>query len=180
METGIHDKKITQQELADSIGTTRQAIAQYLDGSVYPNAEKVSRIADFFDISADYLLGRNNEKSAKSMQQFSDEIDVLAKNLQSLYGRDSIINKLSQAAHLIGEIEKCGYSGESLDGYIQIMLMSCEYTFAAYLNIIKTPESAKDNYIRMLKDTQATTNYMRDFKDGLVKSAGALEELENS
>ncbi len=49
--------KVTQQDLAASVGTTRQAISQYADGSVQPNIEKLYKIAEYFKVSADYLLG---------------------------------------------------------------------------------------------------------------------------
>lgn len=56
----MKDKKVTQQELATSVGTTRQAISQYADGSVQPNIEKLYKIAEYFHISADYLLGMSD------------------------------------------------------------------------------------------------------------------------
>jgi transcriptional regulator with XRE-family HTH domain len=48
----------TQKELADYIGVSRQSISQYMDGSSQPVANKVAQIADYFKVSADYLLGR--------------------------------------------------------------------------------------------------------------------------
>lgn len=52
----------TQVELAKAINVTRQSIAEYRLGKTQPSAEKLSKIADFFDTSADYLLGRTNAK----------------------------------------------------------------------------------------------------------------------
>lgn len=49
--------KATQQDVAAAVGTTRQAISQYADGSVQPNIEKLYKIAEYFSVSADYLLG---------------------------------------------------------------------------------------------------------------------------
>lgn len=57
MSEGIDGKKTTQQDLAVATGYTRQAISQYMDGSVIPNAEKLAVISKFFNVSADYLLG---------------------------------------------------------------------------------------------------------------------------
>jgi len=48
----------TQAQLAEQIGTTRQAVSQYMDGSVQPNIEKLYKISNYFKVSADYLLGR--------------------------------------------------------------------------------------------------------------------------
>ena len=53
----------TQVELAKAINVTRQTISDYSLGKAQPNAEKLSKIADFFNTSADYLLGRTNAKT---------------------------------------------------------------------------------------------------------------------
>lgn len=60
--------KTTQKELSEVIGTTRQAISQYADGSVQPNVEKLYKISSFFGVSADYLLGLTTSKS-KDMEK---------------------------------------------------------------------------------------------------------------
>lgn len=59
----MKDAKVTQQGLAEAVGTTRQAISQYADGSVQPNIEKLKKIAIFFHVSADYLLGIQKDRS---------------------------------------------------------------------------------------------------------------------
>lgn|GEM_PF-5890761 len=57
--------KTTQKELADAIRTTRQAVAQYIDGSVQPNIEKLYKIASYYGCDSDYLLGMSNVYSMK-------------------------------------------------------------------------------------------------------------------
>lgn len=58
--------EVTQQDLAQAIGTTRQAISQYADGSVQPNIEKLFKIATYFNVSADFLLGKTNTMGTNS------------------------------------------------------------------------------------------------------------------
>jgi len=53
----------TQKELAGVTGITRQAISQYMDGSIQPNIEKLYKIADYFKVSADYLIGLSDVRS---------------------------------------------------------------------------------------------------------------------
>lgn len=53
----------TQKDLAGVTGITRQAISQYMDGSIQPNIEKLYKICDSFKVSADYLLGISDAKS---------------------------------------------------------------------------------------------------------------------
>lgn len=60
--TGYDEKKgkptkVTQSQLADAIGVTRQTISDYLLGNTQPNAEVITKIAQYFGVSSDYLLG---------------------------------------------------------------------------------------------------------------------------
>ena len=56
------DSKTIQEKLAKVTGITRQAIAQYCDGSVMPNIEKLYLFAEYFKVSTDYLLGLTDIK----------------------------------------------------------------------------------------------------------------------
>ena len=54
----IDEKGTKQKELGDAIGVSRQTISLYADGSTQPSPDKLSLIADFYSVSADYLLGK--------------------------------------------------------------------------------------------------------------------------
>lgn len=49
--------KVSQQALASAIGVKRQTISLYTTGQSSPDAERIKQIADFFEVSADWLLG---------------------------------------------------------------------------------------------------------------------------
>ncbi len=51
------EKGLTQGELAARFGVTQQAIAKWEAGKALPELETVSRIAAFFGVTVDYLLG---------------------------------------------------------------------------------------------------------------------------
>lgn len=59
----LRERKITQSKLSSDVGILNQSISQYLDGSVTPPLEKLIRLADYFDVSIDYLLGRTEVAS---------------------------------------------------------------------------------------------------------------------
>lgn len=48
---------ISQQQLADVIGTTQQSINKYENHSVEPDIRALIKLADYFDTSVDYLIG---------------------------------------------------------------------------------------------------------------------------
>lgn len=63
----MNEKEVSQYALGTAIGATRQSIAQYLEGKTQPSAEKLCAIADYFDVTTDYLLGRS-ECRAKDVE----------------------------------------------------------------------------------------------------------------
>ena len=71
---------ISQKELAESIGVSDVMISMYEQGKKNPSLETISKIAKYFNVTVDYLLGK--ELTAK------DERDI-AKDLTN------IMNKLS-------------------------------------------------------------------------------------
>lgn len=56
------EKRLSQVELSKKLNITSQALSQYELGKRIPDAEMIIRIADFFDVSVDYLLDRTNER----------------------------------------------------------------------------------------------------------------------
>lgn len=59
----------SQKELAEAMGKTRQAIGYYADGSSSPDWEALKFIANYFEVSADYLLGLSDVRSPEVNMQ---------------------------------------------------------------------------------------------------------------
>ena len=53
-----NEKGISQQVLADIIGVSQQSINKYENHNVEPDILTLISIADYFDVSVDYLIGR--------------------------------------------------------------------------------------------------------------------------
>lgn len=53
-------KKLTQQRLAEKIGITRDTLSNYETGRREPDYNTLILFADFFHVSTDYLLGKEN------------------------------------------------------------------------------------------------------------------------
>lgn len=49
-------KGISQEELADQIGVSRQAVSKWESGQSSPDLEKIILLSEFFDVATDYLL----------------------------------------------------------------------------------------------------------------------------
>ncbi|MCI9561157.1 MAG: helix-turn-helix transcriptional regulator [Clostridia bacterium] len=51
------EKGLSQREVSSALGMTRNAFTNYENGYREPSLENLKKICQFFDVSADYLLG---------------------------------------------------------------------------------------------------------------------------
>jgi len=54
-------KKLTQVDIAKRLNITRQAYNHYETGKRKPSADVITALAEFYDISTDYLLGNTDD-----------------------------------------------------------------------------------------------------------------------
>lgn len=54
------ENKISQQELAAKIVVTQQCISEWERGKIEPTLSNLWKLADIFDISVDFLMGRKD------------------------------------------------------------------------------------------------------------------------
>lgn len=63
------EKGLTHQEMADMLGITRQAYGNYESGKREPDFKTLDKLADFFNVSLDYLLGKSPHRSAPNQYE---------------------------------------------------------------------------------------------------------------
>lgn len=56
----IKEKGITKKELADAVGTSKALVTIWTQGKSLPSVIFLTKIADYFNVETDYLLGRKN------------------------------------------------------------------------------------------------------------------------
>ncbi|WP_251548541.1 helix-turn-helix domain-containing protein [Pumilibacter intestinalis] len=54
------ERNLSQKQLAEKLNTTQNTVSKYETEVLDLNTVIIIKICDFFDISADYLLGRTN------------------------------------------------------------------------------------------------------------------------
>ena len=54
-------RNLTQKQLAEGIGSSERGIQPYEMGVRKPTYDKLIALADYFDISIDYLVGRSDD-----------------------------------------------------------------------------------------------------------------------
>ena len=70
----------SQEELAEKIGMTRQAVSRWESGSAKPDAEKIIALCDLFGVSADYLLREEYAGETQSVTQMSAQVQEKRSN----------------------------------------------------------------------------------------------------
>lgn len=66
------EKGLTQNELAAMLSTTDDSIYSWEKGRSQPSIEMLKRICNCFSVSADYLIGLEDESGAKENPHFND------------------------------------------------------------------------------------------------------------
>ena len=58
-------RNLTQKEIADSVGMAPVAYQRYEYGTREPAYQKLIALADYFDVSLDYLVGRSDDPTRR-------------------------------------------------------------------------------------------------------------------
>ena len=90
----MNDRKSTQEDLAKVTGKTRQTVSQYTNGISEPSYETLVKIADYYDVSIDYLLGRTGDpkRTPSAIDELSISSNAISMLLKSTPSQKEIIN----------------------------------------------------------------------------------------
>lgn len=75
---------LTQEELSVKLGISRAALSHYETNRREPDYDTLGNIANFFNISLDYLLGRTNNPESVLDQDVRDFVDSLELSDESI------------------------------------------------------------------------------------------------
>ena len=80
-------KGINQIQLANKLGVTKQSISNWENDNILPSVDMLVKLATFFSVSTDYLLGLENRRTL-SVENLSDtqiaHLQLLIEDLQSV------------------------------------------------------------------------------------------------
>ena len=72
------EAELTQQQVAEAIGSTQQKISNYEKGTVEPDCDTLVLLADLFKTTVDYMLGRSNQRYAEIVYPELEDLPVEA------------------------------------------------------------------------------------------------------
>lgn len=95
----------SQKEIADFLGITETGYGHYERGSRSPDPKAIGQLADFFNVSTDYLLGRDNSKDTpeKAFESALSDNPELLEFWKELSQRDDLQLMFKQARKLSPE-----------------------------------------------------------------------------
>ncbi|MDE6605383.1 MAG: helix-turn-helix domain-containing protein [Clostridia bacterium] len=77
------DRDLRQIDVAIATGIDQRSLSNYETGKTKPDSEAIVRLAEFFGVSCDYLLGVS-DTDLSSKDDIIAEIENIEKRLQSL------------------------------------------------------------------------------------------------
>lgn len=79
------NQSASQQEVADKMAISRSVLSQYEHNTVEPTANVIKKFAVYFDVTADYLLGLEDDFGARTAAPMSDGLTSEERELLNLF-----------------------------------------------------------------------------------------------
>ncbi|MGG5324216.1 cro/CI family transcriptional regulator [Enterococcus pernyi] len=79
-----NQRGISVYQLEDKIEIGRNTIYQWNKRT--PSTDKIQKVADYFDVTTDYLLGRTDKPRVESAEPESEDLDVMLDRMMSFDG----------------------------------------------------------------------------------------------
>ncbi len=71
-------RKLNQVEFGKLVGVTKQCVSNWENDNVVPSIEMLVRIADLFNVTTDYLLGRSEKYSLDVSMLTREQVEHLS------------------------------------------------------------------------------------------------------
>ena len=78
------ESKITQKEISDKLEIGQGTYARYEKGDRKPTGEILNKLANFFNVSTDYLLGNTDNKNST---KFEDDLEESLNTARAFSGK---------------------------------------------------------------------------------------------
>ena len=82
------EKNLSQTDIAKALGVTRQAISLYEKGDREPKIETWQKLADFFNVPVDYLLGISKDRSTLTIDDLNTEEQEAYERITDMLSED--------------------------------------------------------------------------------------------
>lgn len=153
INTLLAEQNKRQKDLAKELGVTDNTISYFVSGSRTPNLEQITTIADFFNVSTDFLLGRTKAHTQNTeIRAICDYTGLSEKAVSNLHlnkaridsalisdqlGLESQELEIQETEHIRFFKRHIGMLKCSLD-FINLLIESHDHSMGMYLYNYKT------------------------------------------
>ena len=92
-----NERNISQTELGNLLGVTKVSVSGYENGTRFPSMDILIKILDVFDVSADYMFGREVDSVCEDDESVSI---ILSKNdieiIREIRGKPTLYNQIAK------------------------------------------------------------------------------------
>lgn len=81
------NKRMTQKDLAEAMRVSQQTVGAWETERAIPGADTLSDLADYFNVTTDYLLGRPEKKDDDAKTADIEDLDKMIDNARSFGGK---------------------------------------------------------------------------------------------
>lgn len=136
---------LTLQQVADAIGVTNNTLSRYETGKREPSVQFLIKLANFFDVTVDYLIDREpKSKTIKSYQYYIINEDYTLKKL-GVTAPTSEISTLDES-----EFEALKYSLESNDKLSDCLHDLCRLYYSKLYHTDEISDGSFEELARIL------------------------------
>ena len=175
------NKKITQEQLAEALGVTTQAVSKWETDSSYPDITLIPSIANYLDVSSDELLGIKLEERKRNIDDIIDKNNEL---ISQRYLDDSLklmkesLKKYPNDERLLNALTKCYWARMQMTlGKEELFDYRQELKKLIIENAHKTLEVAKDKEIIESATIYLIHTYPRLGEEGRLKALEIVNTL---
>lgn len=107
----IKKNNIRNIDLASHLGMSKGAISNYIYGNSMPNMKTIAKIASFFDVSYDELIGRNIDAASASLNEEGKLVYTLPlfqkmlSNTEIIYRSENYVGKITSPLPFYEDLE---------------------------------------------------------------------------
>lgn len=156
-------KQLTQSQLSEALDIGRASVSNYELGLRTPDIDILVRIANYFNVTTDYLTGRSNFKQSEQESYFSQDEKIFLSNINSYLGSKTI------EEHIIREID---YFKSS----ILRLFDSNDYNIKIESSFVKTLHHIYTIYFMF---NNRTTEFINNMNENILKDNGIdIEKIQ--
>lgn len=149
----IKESGISQKDLAEDIGVTRQSLSLYINGQRTPDIEVLKRICGHFSISADWLLGLSEVKDFDiDVKAISENTGLSGDAIETLSGLEELKTIKGKIAKKDMQILATDLKLKSINSDLVDKIMDSSNEDGLYFKLMFNKLIEADEFTRLFTD----------------------------